>query len=641
MSRVADMFDRLLSAGIDHDSIDATELRRVRFFNSYVLIGIFGCAGSAVVLRFSAPANTSYLALLATLGILIGLGISLHYLKRAELPVQIMLVFLFGLAFFILTQSKTSTGIFWLYVYAPIAALLLRQKLALAWIVSFATWVLFLGLQPWFGDSMHGAAQIYAFTFSFLPISFFMVAYQKITYDAERQVYEQQRQLQALTERLEEELAFASASKKQLDGLSKSLTQQNKKLTQSRMALINLLEDSKVLEKELKKSKQHIEETVQKRTRELSIERARLESTLQSLPIAVLLMNAKGQVEDANSMAYELVGKTYQAAEGKLSLAVSRRLALLVRKHLALSNQIKQCVKQDNCILVPEVQHHDAYYRVALGPVRTNDPNAQGGVVVVIENITAQKMLDRSKDEFLMIASHELRTPLTAIRGNAVILDKLYGKRVKDTDFKELTEDIKESSTRLIGIVNDYLELSSLEQGRLVLQPDKLDLTELMQQVVRENQSLALEKNLKLSFVQPRTPHLFVRADPNRTRQVIENLISNAVHYTNKGTVKIELVKTGQYITCRVRDTGIGIAKTSQKQLFGKFRQAQENLLTRDPMRSTGLGLYITKLMVEKMGGKIVLEHSALGKGSVFAFTLPVAERSAGSSRASKPLQLR
>jgi signal transduction histidine kinase len=204
-----------------------------------------------------------------------------------------------------------------------------------------------------------------------------------------------------------------------------------------------------------------------------------------------------------------------------------------------------------------------------------------------------------------------------------------------------LTEDIKESSTRLIGIVNDYLELSSLEQGRLVLQPDKLDLTELMQQVVRENQSLALEKNLKLSFVQPRTPHLFVRADPNRTRQVIENLISNAVHYTNKGTVKIELVKTGQYITCRVRDTGIGIAKTSQKQLFGKFRQAQENLLTRDPMRSTGLGLYITKLMVEKMGGKIVLEHSALGKGSVFAFTLPVAERSAGSSRASKPLQLR
>lgn len=351
-----------------------------------------------------------------------------------------------------------------------------------------------------------------------------------------------------------------------------------------------------------------------------------------------MLLDANKKVIDANSLAYELIGRSAIDGSGKLSPVIATQLSRLIKNKLSLSDKINQCVIHDNCILVPEIKYKDMFYRVALGPVRATKDTSHGGVVVVIEDITAQKMLDRSKDEFLMIASHELRTPLTAIRGNAMILSKQYDKKIHDPNFNELTEDIQESSTRLIGIVNDYLELSSLEQGRLVLQNGIVDMQELVKKVVHENQSLALEKNIKLVAKGRPSAKLLVQADLDRTRQIVENLISNAVHYTKKGTVSIELAKTGKYITCRVRDTGIGIAKSSQPELFGKFQQAQENLLTRDPLRSTGLGLYITKLMVEKMGGKIILEHSALGKGSVFAFTLPVATP-LGSRKAVKALQ--
>jgi signal transduction histidine kinase len=555
-------------------------------------------------------------------------------LKRTDVVVQLLLVFFFVLAWFVLTQSQTTTGIFWLYVYAPIAALLLKRKIALFWVFAYAAWIAVIANASWLGPIGYSVSQVYAFIASFLPISLFMIAYQRITESAEREVYEKDIELKALTKKLQYELIFASHSKKQLDGLSVALARQNKKLTRGQAALVNLLEDAKELENELVLAKQHVEEKVEQRTQELSIERSRLESTLQSLPVAVLLLNEKMKVVDANNQAYELVGEEPTGDGAGLPTAVSRKLYKFMSNELVLADHIQQCVATQACVMLGEVSYKEAYYKVALGPVQSvgNDPS--GGVVVVVENITAQKMLERSKDEFLMIASHELRTPLTAIRGNAVILEKMFAKKAQSPEFDELTTDIQDSSTRLLSIVNDYLELSSMEQGRRVFNQDVVDLAALAHTIISENQGLAREKKLDLKVKGSRAKKILVRADARRVQQVIENLIANAIHYTNRGSVTLEFAQAGDLVTCRIRDTGIGIAKSSQQNIFTKFHQAQENLLTRDPERSTGLGLYITKLMVEGMGGKIILEHSALRKGSVFAFSLPSAKsvRSVGQN---------
>lgn len=625
MSRMGIYFDRLLSAGIDPQSVEMTELRRIKFFYAYIFIGIFACAGSALVLLMSQPAGYSYLALVITLIILVSLGLILRFLKRTDIVVQLLLLFFCGLAWFILTQSQTATGIFWLYVYAPIAALLLPRKVAFFWVILFAAWVVLMATFAWFGKVTYSEIQIYAFLASFLPISLFMITYQQITEKAEREVYEKDIQLQELTNKLEAELQFASRSKQQLDGLSVALSKQNKKLTNSKTALLNLLEDARKLEGELKRSKANVERQVEDRTKELSVERARLASTLESLPIAVVLIDRHGEVAEANGRAYELIDIA-QTRHG--TTTARKKVQAFLDKKLNLMKFIQQCSRSASCVMIPEITYQGNFYKIALGPVESQDSDTRGGVVIVIEDITSQKLLERSKDEFLMIASHELRTPLTTIRGDAAVLAKYLDGEMHKKDAQELIQDIRGSSDRLLGVVNDYLELSSLEQGKIPFDIQRLDVVPLCKQIVAENRPLAREKKLKLEFRKPRNASMYVGADPKRVAQIVQNLLSNAIHYTQRGTVTLELSSSNEKVICRVRDTGVGISKLSQKNLFDKFNQAQENLLTRDPERSTGLGLYIAKLLVEKMQGSLVLESSVLKKGSVFTFSLPVYQKS-------------
>lgn len=623
MIRIGDFFDQLLNAGIDPSSVDAAELRRIHFFYAYTFIGIFACGGAALVLLVSQPTGFSYFALVATITVLVVLGIILHFIKRTDIVVQLQLIFFFALAWFILTKSDTTTGIFWLYVYAPIAALLLRRKYAVFWILLFTIWVMFLSSTSWLGITTYPDVQIYAFIVSFIPISVFMVAYQRIVEKAELETYSKDRELRETAEKLEAELIFTTQSKKQLDGLSASLAKQNRKLSDSKVALTNLLEDARELETDLKKSKASVERQVAQRTQELSLERSHLTATLESLPIAVILVDKHGNVVSANGHTYQLIELH---APSKNTVAERNKVRKFIDKQLNLMQFIQQCSSTASCVLLPEVDYKGDFYKIVLGPVDSQGDDSKGGVVVIIENITSQKLLDRSKDEFLMIASHELRTPLTAIKGNAAILSKYLNDDMNNKDTQELIDDIQGSSDRLLGVVNDYLELSSLEQGKIPFDCERFDIVPICKQIVGENRSLASENKLKLTFKKPRNLKMYVVADPKRVAQVVQNLLSNAIHYTEAGSVTLELSASNDKVVCRVRDTGVGMSKFSQKNLFEKFNQAQENLLTRDPKRSTGLGLYITKLLVEKMNGSLVLESSALGKGSVFAFSLPTGD---------------
>ncbi len=248
------------------------------------------------------------------------------------------------------------------------------------------------------------------------------------------------------------------------------------------------------------------------------------------------------------------------------------------------------------------------------------------GTVILIEDITEEKVLERSKDEFFSIASHELRTPLTSIKGNSSMILDFYKDVLKDPDLKEMIVDMHESSVRLIDIVNDFLDMSRLEQGKMSFDYEATSLEEIIESVVYEMKLALNEKKLSLKLDKltlDKLPKIW--ADKNRLKQVIYNLLGNAAKFTEQGEISITVEVEGKFIKLEVADTGRGIAVDAQKLLFHKFQQAGKSLITRDTTRGTGLGLYISKLMIVGMGGDIALVSSVEGKGSTFSLTIPIA----------------
>ena len=248
------------------------------------------------------------------------------------------------------------------------------------------------------------------------------------------------------------------------------------------------------------------------------------------------------------------------------------------------------------------------------------------GAIILVGDVAEAKVLERSKDEFFSIASHELRTPLTAIRGNTALIRDYFIKKVKDPEFVNIIDDIHASSIRLIDIVNDFLNLSRLEQGRIEFKKEKVDVAGTIKTVLEELVSSAEQKKLELKFLEPKKKPPLVAADSEKVKEVLINLIGNGIKYTEKGSVTINLVEKDSQLKINVIDTGRGISIKNQTLLFRKFQQAGESLYTRDTTKGTGLGLYISKLMVVGMGGTIGLEESVEDKGSNFYFTLPIAK---------------
>jgi signal transduction histidine kinase len=228
--------------------------------------------------------------------------------------------------------------------------------------------------------------------------------------------------------------------------------------------------------------------------------------------------------------------------------------------------------------------------------------------------------LDQLKTDFVSIASHELRTPTAAIRGMAsMIASGDYGP--VSQKLKEPIKDIETMSTQLIALVNDLLNLSRIETGKLMYSLSELPLTPILETLKRNLDSVARQQSNKIILA--KFPDLVVQTDEEKLRQILLNIIGNALKFTRNGSVKIEAKQEGQLAVIRVTDTGIGIDTNDQKKLFTKFTR----VTTRDYGWSpgTGLGLYISRELARQMGGEVWLEQSVKGKGSTFALSLPLA----------------
>ena len=232
------------------------------------------------------------------------------------------------------------------------------------------------------------------------------------------------------------------------------------------------------------------------------------------------------------------------------------------------------------------------------------------------------KRLDNAKSEFISIASHQLRTPLTAIKGyTSLILEGSYGKI--DNQIQDVVNKVYAANSRLIELVENLLSISRLESGRMQYNYQSAQLAEVVNDTAGMFAVIAKKKGIDLRVVVPETPLPLLSLDAGKIREVVSNLIDNALKYTETGSVivKMEQTEDGK-VRLSVKDTGIGINKEDLEHIFLKFARSKET--EKLYVGGTGLGLYVGRTFIEKHGGRLWAESEGHGHGSEFIFELPI-----------------
>jgi two-component system, sensor histidine kinase and response regulator len=370
-------------------------------------------------------------------------------------------------------------------------------------------------------------------------------------------------------------------------------------------------------------------------------------SVVEACPTAMLMVDTQGRIALVNALAERTFGYSRQELIGSaVDILVPERFRKHHQEHRATFFACPQtramgqgrdlyCVRKDGSEFPIEI---------GLSPVET----AGGGYVLSsIVDITERKRQElalqdsvkqiseakeraeaatTAKSLFLASMSHEIRTPMNGILG----MSQLLLDTAMTAEQREFVEIINRSGEGLLGIINDILDFSKIEAGKLELESVNFDLRELLETSVDLLAGKADEKGITIrTLIDPAVP-VALRGDPGRLRQVLVNLLANAVKFTQKGEVQIHLFpreaqerESGPVLRFEVRDTGIGISQEAQSRLFQAFTQA-DNSTTRK-FGGSGLGLSISKRFVEKMGGTIGVD-SLPEKGSTFWLEIPLVE---------------
>lgn len=337
----------------------------------------------------------------------------------------------------------------------------------------------------------------------------------------------------------------------------------------------------------------------------LAQEQERLAQVVASISDGLVSISRSGKITLFNPRAERLLGK---------KLAVGDDLAETLPEFLVLLQQSLQ----ENKVIQQDFPAGLAILSARVAPVRDiiGEPV---GAVAVLRDVTQERRREAYQKEFVAGVSHELRTPLSLIQGYTEALQD--GVAQDEAERQEYLKIILEESQRLMSLVQDLLDLNRLELNQLSLNRQVLDLEAIIDETVRKFRPLAQEKEIKLkAALPPETPQVW--ADPLRIRQVLTNLVTNALRHTPQdGEVILGVKVLGRQVEIWVKDSGPGISETEQQLVWERFYRVEKDR-SRDS-GGTGLGLAIVRRLIEAHGGQVGVE-STPGSGSRFYFTLPV-----------------
>jgi PAS domain S-box-containing protein len=360
----------------------------------------------------------------------------------------------------------------------------------------------------------------------------------------------------------------------------------------------------------------------------IEAEKMQAEAMLASIGEGVVATDSQGNIIIMNASAAEMLHCDAETAIGKKFFDVwdmedssGRTIsASELPIHIALTS-----AKNMRIFTNYYVRKDKTKFPVALTVTPTIINGKVVGAIAVFRDRTVENEIDKARSEFVSLASHQLRTPLGITKWYLEALkEEGYLENVPGTARSYLNE-VYRSNERVISVVNDLLSASRIDHGRIRNHPEPTDITQIVRDAVDEMKVLAAQKNIGLELMITRTNLPKINIDALRLREVVSNLIANALNYTSQGKVTVRVNKKPAAILISVKDTGMGISAEDQHRLFTKFFRSERSAAY--DTKGSGLGLYIVKSYVEAWGGSVTVE-SEIDVGSTFTITLPFNVRS-------------
>jgi signal transduction histidine kinase len=565
-----------------------------------------------------------------------------HFESRVTCLSAIMLAFL---SFILIDGATGDVGFLWMMLFPSIIFYLSGVRRGVMWMIVGQFTLVGLAVAYLLGWIQLPYQKIVMLQ---INVCYFVLAV--LTYFAEKDrlvrthgLLDAQKQEETSKQILNQKLTELEKLNKVMDA-NESLSQAQKiSLEDTKRAMINLLDDARELEEELKTEKAGVEQKIIERTQELQAktsalekareettkgwlqlqaEKAKLNASVEAIPVGLVMIDTQHQILIGNSAFKKIAGLDDDTTLIDQALFE----AFLTGLNLDFQKTCAHCMKENSPYLGSDLYFKERILKILAVPVYQE--KILIGTAYLVEDETDAKRLQTTRDEFFSVASHELRTPLTAIRGNSQMLQDYYPEVMKNEEVKAMVVDIHDASIRLIQIVNDFLDASRLELKKVEMKIEKLSLKEVIEKSMAEINPESVGKKLEYSLKVSAEREVFVMGDRSRLLQVIINLLGNAMKFTQVGGVYVDVEAEESLRIARVKvsDTGGGMTREDQSQLFQKFKQVGSNAgLARETSQGSGMGLYISKLIMESMGGKVYLDWSEKGKGSRFAVELPLA----------------
>jgi PAS domain S-box-containing protein len=372
----------------------------------------------------------------------------------------------------------------------------------------------------------------------------------------------------------------------------------------------NILELQKAYS-ELSLQEKKVEKKVIERTEQLYAEHAKLEASISGLPIGFVMLDSALNIIEQNAKALEL-----------LSVRSKDRWHVLdALEELKLRDSFLKSAENKETLEINEIKSGKRLLHIIFSPVFKDKSNSIGSVIL-IEDITTQKIAERERNDFIVTASHEIRTPLSIIQGN--LSNALDIRSAINKEAKPLIEKAYGASNQISALFNDILIVSDIENpsSPKPKYETSFSINDAIQEVADRLAEKAESKKLDLKLSLDKDIQIF--ADKDEVKESIYKLVDNAIKFTKTGNVRISSTNKTSSVVIYIKDTGEGISKEDQNRLFRKFVRL-DNSLKRES-GGTGLGLYIAKALAERNGGSLVLENSS-NKGSTFSLTLPTVKK--------------